>query len=154
MRKRRLISRAMFIGGTVAVLAGPAWSQEAPGERRQPDRNLTRPGDENIPGMQQGTVELSKDDMKKVEEALKAKGYDPGKIDGVVDDANRAAIRSFQKDKTLPITGTVDSRTAQELGVRIAKASDRAGTKGTPKSEGRSQGRDTDDTVPQNKNAK
>ena len=149
MRKRRLISRAMFIGGTVAVLAGPAWSQEAPGERRQPDRNLTRPGDENIPGMQQGTVELSKDDMRKVEEALKAKGYDPGKIDGVVDDANRAAIRSFQKDKTLPITGTVDSRTAQELGVRIAKASDRAGTKGTPKSEGRSQGRDTDDTVPQ-----
>ena len=156
MRKSKLISRAMFIGGTVALLAGPAWSQEAVGERRQPDRNLTRPGEnENIPGMRgQGTVELSKDDMRKVEEALKAKGYDPGKIDGVVDDANRAAIRSFQKDKTLPITGTVDSRTAQELGVRIAKASDRAGTKGTPKSEGRSQGRDTDDTVPQNKDAK
>src|SRR4030095_3012132 len=151
MRKRTLISRAMFIGGTVALLAGPAWSQQAPGERRQPDRNLTRPGDnEDVPGIRgQGTVELSKDDMRKVEEALKAKGYNPGKIDGVVDDTNRAAIRSFQKDKTLPITGTVDSRTAQELGVRIAKASDRAGTKGTPKSEGRSQGRDTDDTVPQ-----
>ena len=99
--------------------------------------------------MQQGTVELSKDDMRKVEEALKAKGYDPGKIDGVVDDANRAAIRSFQKDKTLPITGTVDSRTAQELGVSIGKASYRAGTQGSPKSEGHSQGRDTDDTVPQ-----
>ena len=154
MRKSRLISRAMFIGGTVALLAGPAWSQEAPGERRQPDRNLTRPGDENIPGMQQGTVELSKDDMRKVEEALKTKGYDPGKIDGVVDDANRAAIRSFQKDKSLPITGTVDNRTAEELGVRISKTSDSAGSKGTPKSEGRSQGRDTDDTVPQNKNAK
>ena len=154
MRKSRLISRAMFIGGTVALLAGPAWSQEAPGERRQPDKSLTRPGDENIPGMQQGTVELSKDDMRKVEEALKTKGYNPGKIDGVVDDTNRAAIRSFQKDKSLPVTGTVDKRTAQELGVSISKASDRAGTKGTPKSEGRSQGRDTDDTVPQNKNAK
>ena len=155
MRKSRLISRAMFIGGTVALLAGPAWSQEAPGERRQPDKSLTTPGDENIPGMRgQGTVELSKDDMRKVEEALKTKGYDPGKIDGVVDDANRAAIRSFQKDKSLPITGTVDNRTAEELGVRISKASGRTGTKGTPKSEGRSQGRDTDDTVPQNKNAK
>ena len=55
------------------MLAGPAWSQEAPGERRQPDRNLTRPGDnENVPGMRgQGTIELSKDDMRKVEEALK-----------------------------------------------------------------------------------
>ena len=154
MRKSRLISRAMFIGGTVALLAGPAWSQEAPGERRQPDKSLTTPGDENIPGMQQGTVELSKDDMRKVEEALKTKGYNPGKIDGVVDDTNRAAIRSFQKDKSLPVTGTVDKRTAEELGVSISKASDRAGTKGTPKSEGRSQGRDTDDTVPQNKNAK
>ena len=50
MRKRRLISRAMFIGGTVAVLAGPAWSQEAPGERRQPDRNLTRPGEREYSG--------------------------------------------------------------------------------------------------------
>ena len=152
MRKSRLISRAMFIGGTVALLAGPAWSQEAPGERRQPDRNLTRPGDnENIPGTRElGTVELSKNDMRIVEEALKAKGYNPGKIDGVVDDANRAAIRSFQKDKSLPVTGTVDKRTAEELGVSISKAADRAGTKGTPKSEGR----DTDDTVPQNKNAK
>ena len=112
MRKNRLISRAMFIGGTVALLAGPAWSQEAPGERRQPDKTLTRPGDnEDVPGMRgQGTVELSKDDMKNVEEALKAKGYDPGKIDGVIDDANRAAIRSFQKTKVfrspkLSITG-------------------------------------------------
>jgi peptidoglycan hydrolase-like protein with peptidoglycan-binding domain len=156
MRKSKLISRAMFIGGTVALLAGPAWSQEAPGERRQPDKSLTRPGDnENIPGTrEQGTVELSKNDMRIVEEALKAKGYNPGKIDGVVDDTNRAAIRSFQKDKSLPVTGTVDKRTAEELGVSISKASDRAGTKGTPKSEGRSQGRDTDDTVPQNKNAK
>ena len=44
-----LISRAMFIGGTVALLASPAWSQEAPGERR--------PGDnENVPGTRgQGT---------------------------------------------------------------------------------------------------
>ena len=78
--------------------------------------------------------------MRKVEEALKTKGYDPGKIDGVVDDANRAAIRSFQKDKSLPITGTVDNRTAEELGVRISKASDRTGTKGTPQKRGVARG--------------
>ena len=50
MRKSRLISRAMFIGGTVALLAGPAWSQEAPGERRQPDKTLTRPGGREYSG--------------------------------------------------------------------------------------------------------
>jgi peptidoglycan hydrolase-like protein with peptidoglycan-binding domain len=156
MKKNQLISRALFIGGAVALLAGPAWSQDAPGEKRQPDRNLTRPGEnENVPGMRgQGTVELSKNDMRMVEEALKAKGYSPGKIDGVVDDANRAAIRSFQKDKNLPITGTIDKRTADELGVSISKTSDRTGTKGTPKSEGGSQGRTSDDTIPKSNSAK
>ena len=80
MRKSKLISRAMFIGGTVALLAGPAWSQEAVGERHQPDKTLTRPGgSKNIPGMQQGTVELSKDDMRKVEEGVKSQGRPPGK---------------------------------------------------------------------------
>jgi peptidoglycan hydrolase-like protein with peptidoglycan-binding domain len=156
MKKNQLISRALFIGGMMALLAGPAWSQDAPGEKRQPDRNLTRPGEnQDVPGMHgQGTVELSKNDMRMVEEALKAKGYSPGKIDGVVDDANRAAIRSFQKDKNIPVTGTLDKRTADELGVSISKTSDRTGTKGTPKSEGRSQGRTSDDTIPKSNDAK
>ena len=53
-------SRAIFIGSAVTLLAAPVWSQEVPGERKQPDRNLTRPseGEENIPGVRgQGTPE-------------------------------------------------------------------------------------------------
>ena len=117
MSLRKGVFRAVLFGGTVAMFANPVWSQEAPGEHRQPDRNLTRPGDnENIPGMHgEETTELSKSDMRMVEEALKSKGYNPGKVDGVADDANRAAIRSFQKDKGLPITGMGDKRTADEL---------------------------------------
>ena len=122
--RRGGLLRAVVFGGTVAIFATPVWSQEAPGEHRQPDSNLDRPGDnENIPGMHsQGTTELSKGDMLKVKEALKSKGYSPGKTDGVADDATRTAIRSFQKDKGLPITGMVDKHIADELGVRITQS--------------------------------
>jgi len=150
MRKDKSMLAVLLLGGAVGLVASPAWSQEVPGERRQPDKRLTRPGDnENIPGMrEQGTPELSKNDMRMVEEALKSKGYNPGSIDGVADDAARTAIRSFQKDNGLPMTGTIDQRTAERLGVTIGA---HPSTSDRPVSEPpspRSQGRDTDQNVP------
>jgi peptidoglycan hydrolase-like protein with peptidoglycan-binding domain len=123
MKKRKSFVGAIVLSSAVGFVSGPVWSQEAPGETRQPDPNLTRPGrsEEGIPGAhQKGTPELSKNDMQKVEEALQAKGYKVGKIDGTADDDARKAIRSFQKDSGLPITGMVDQRTADRLGVRIS----------------------------------
>lgn len=153
VRKHKSILKAILVGGIVGAMATPVWAQEVPGEHRQPDPYLTRPGDnEDIPGVRgQGTVELSKNDMRMVEEALKSKGYNPGSVDGVADDANRSAIRSFQQDSGIPITGAVDKRTADKLGVSISSrssASNPAGFKGSPTSEGRSQGRDSDQNVP------
>jgi phage tail-like protein len=66
-----------------------------------------------------GPPALSKRDMTAVEEALQAKGYTPGEIDGVADDEAHAAIRAFQKDNGLPMTGMVDQKTADRLGVKI-----------------------------------
>ena len=100
MKKNQLVSNALFSSEVRwrcwQVQHGRRMRQE---KNREPDRNLTRPGEnENVPGMHgQGNIQVSKNDMRMVEEALKAKGYSPGKIDGVVDDANRAAIRSFPK---------------------------------------------------------
>jgi hypothetical protein len=65
------------------------------------------------------TPELSENDMRAVEEALQAKGYKPGKIDGIADDETRSAIRAFQKDNKLLVTGVVDQKTADHLGVTI-----------------------------------
>jgi peptidoglycan hydrolase-like protein with peptidoglycan-binding domain len=59
--------------------------------------------------------------MKAVEEALRAKGYEVGQIDGVADDDARAAIRAFQQDAGIPITGMVDQRTADRLDVAILR---------------------------------
>jgi peptidoglycan hydrolase-like protein with peptidoglycan-binding domain len=46
------------------------------------------------------------------------------RINGVPDDHARKAIRSFQQDNGLSITGMVDQRTADKLGVRISKSND------------------------------
>jgi hypothetical protein len=123
MQKRTVIG-AMILSGAVGLVS-PAWSQEAPGETHQPYPNLTRPGrsEESVPGIHQGgTPELSKNDMRVVEEALEAKGYEVGRVDGIADDSARQAIRSFQEDNGLPITGMVDQRTADKLDVRISKS--------------------------------
>jgi peptidoglycan hydrolase-like protein with peptidoglycan-binding domain len=127
MKRKKSVVGAIILSGAVGLASSPVWSQEAPGETRQPNPNQTRPGrgENDIPGAsQKGTPELSRNDMKKVEEALHAKGYKVGKIDGTADDDARKAIRSFQQDSGMPVTGMVDQRTADRLGVRLsAKAS-------------------------------
>lgn len=116
MQKRKSMVRAILLSGAVGLLSTPAWSQEAPGRTRQPDS--TRPGsDQDISGVGQ----LSKNDMKTVEEALQANGFKVGRVDGVADEETRRSIRSFQQENGLPITGTVDQRTANKLGVKISK---------------------------------
>lgn len=126
MQRRKVKSvviGSIILSGAVGLIT-PAWSQEAPGETHQPYPNLTRPGrgEESVPGIHQGgTPELSRKDMKAVEEALRAKGYEVGQIDGVADDDARAAIRAFQQDAGIPITGMVDQRTADRLDVAISR---------------------------------
>jgi hypothetical protein len=44
MKKRKSFVGAIVLSSAVGFVSGPVWSQEAPGETRQPDPNLTRPG--------------------------------------------------------------------------------------------------------------
>lgn len=48
------------------------------------------------------------DTVLAVQKALKAKGYDPGKLDGVFGSKTSSAIKAMQKDANLPQTGDVD----------------------------------------------
>jgi peptidoglycan hydrolase-like protein with peptidoglycan-binding domain len=56
-------------------------------------------------------------DVKHLQETLKAKGYDPGPIDGHLGAQTRTALSEYQKANGLPTTGHVDAATAQKLGV-------------------------------------
>ncbi len=113
-----------------------------PGPRMLPERPVSRrikrkPGrDQNIPGgTEPGTPELSKNDMKAVEEALQAKGYKVGKVDGIADNDTRQAIRAFQKDSGFSMTGMVDQKTADQLGVKISSKSGGRSSSGASASE-------------------
>ena len=54
---------------------------------------------------------------KWAQEALKAKGYDPGASDGAMGPRTRAAVRNFQKAEGLRATGRLDADTRTKLGV-------------------------------------
>ena len=62
---------------------------------------------------------ISKDDVKKVQQTLKEKGYDPGPVDGVLGASTRAALRKFQKESDLRATGRLDEKTLDRLGMKI-----------------------------------
>jgi peptidoglycan hydrolase-like protein with peptidoglycan-binding domain len=59
----------------------------------------------------------NRDDIKKVQETLRDKGFDPGPIDGVMGSQTRQAISQYQKSENLPVTGHLDGETAGKLGV-------------------------------------
>ena len=87
---------------TTAMLA-----QDFPRSRAVPDSNKK--------GV---AVFVVKDEVRKVQETLRTKGYYDGKVDGVIGLRTRASIRAYQKAENLPITGQVDTRTAAGIGVR------------------------------------
>src|SRR5229473_6684842 len=72
-----------------------------------------------------------KNEITKMQETLRDKGHYLGKVDGLLGLQTRAGIRAYQKAENLPITGQVDSRTAEGLGVRPESTWD------NPKSAGR-----------------
>ena len=92
------------------------------GAGNRQDRIPTKPSEEqNIPptAEQKGTSGLSTDEMASVNRALSSKGYKPGPAGSAMTEQTREAVRAFQKDNNLPITGTIDQRTADKLGVTL-----------------------------------
>jgi hypothetical protein len=60
---------------------------------------------------------LRRENIKKAQESLNAKGFDAGPADGVLGPRTRAGIRLFQESEKLPVTGRLDAETAGKLGV-------------------------------------
>jgi hypothetical protein len=54
----------------------------------------------------------------RVQERLKAVGFDPGPVDGAFGPQTRDALRGFQNSEGLPPTGELDEQTLNALGVR------------------------------------
>ncbi|MGD9536081.1 MAG: peptidoglycan-binding protein [Alphaproteobacteria bacterium] len=57
----------------------------------------------------------SRELVREVQTGLATRGYYASEIDGLIGPATREAVRRFQADAGLPVTGTVDRRLAGEL---------------------------------------
>jgi peptidoglycan hydrolase-like protein with peptidoglycan-binding domain len=63
-----------------------------------------------------GTLDLSSDEIREVQIALKAKGFDV-EVDGVLGTRTRRALIAFQRQQGFQVSGRIDSRTVTALGV-------------------------------------
>ena len=149
MKRKKQILSAVILSGSVGLGVNSLFAQGAPGSGQpgpssQPRQTQpTIPGQPGGPGLPQtepmpgqpGTIPerverpsagdkgmvVSSDDIKKAKEALKAKGLNPGPIDGTLDSKTQQALRDFQKANKLPVTGVLDAQTAEKLGVTTEK---------------------------------
>lgn len=66
--------------------------------------------------------DIGRDEIRKVQEALKEKGFSPGAIDGRVGAHTRKALQSFQERFGIKPTGKLDNQTLFALGIVIPAA--------------------------------
>jgi len=112
------------VGGIVCILLTTGiLSQESPLSAARSDSN------------QAGVaVFVIKNEIEKMQETLREKGHYRGKVDGVIGLRTRASIRAYQMAANLPITGQIDTETAEGLGIRPESTWDKS--KGTQREVG------------------
>lgn len=64
---------------------------------------------------------LSKDNVKPVQERLKAEGVCAGPVDGELNAQTEAALRQYQEKQGIPVSGAVDEETVKQLQLRLPK---------------------------------
>jgi peptidoglycan hydrolase-like protein with peptidoglycan-binding domain len=102
---RRIVMMLMVTG---VLLTGFAFAQKGPSTPSKESGSST---------MTMIGVMPSHKEVRAVQEALRAKGYDPGPIDGVLGRKTASALKAFQKAEKLPVTGQLTSDTRSKLGV-------------------------------------
>jgi hypothetical protein len=95
-------------------------AQAVPGREPLPGQRGTIP--ERVPSpdsSSQQEMVISSEDIRRAQEALKGKGFDPGAISGRMHARTQEALRQFQTANDLPVTGVLDQKTADKLGIKL-----------------------------------
>jgi peptidoglycan hydrolase-like protein with peptidoglycan-binding domain len=154
MKQNRFVFPAVVLSSILGITLTPGWSQTKSGgssgskgsASSQTDQgssasssemksSTTGSGAESSAKGSQG--QWGKEDIKKVQEALKGKGQDPGAADGVIGAQTQKALRAFQSANGLKATGRLDAETAKALGVEGGSSSS-MGSSGASSSTGSS----------------
>lgn len=107
------ISRTVFASALFVTLAVSGWAAE---EKQAPPAKAEKMGGmDKKPEM--GKMMTGRKGNRAVQEALKAKGNDPGPIDGRMGPKTLAALKAFQEANGLKATGQLDNQTAEKLGI-------------------------------------
>ena len=141
MKQSKLVFPAVMLSGILGVTLTPGWSQTKGGSSgssgSQTDQGSPSSGSSGMKSSDTGKTRSSdtdkgtssgaessakgsqgqwaKEDIKKVQEALKEKGQDPGPADGVMGAQTQKALRAFQSKNGLKATGRLDAETAKLL---------------------------------------
>jgi peptidoglycan hydrolase-like protein with peptidoglycan-binding domain len=114
MVKNKLVFLTLLCSGLLALSSCGMWS----------DRGSGRSGERSARGSAasgQAASGQSREQITEVQQALIIKGYDPGTTDGLMGTQTQEALRKFQKENGLKVTGTVDAQTAKALGVSASE---------------------------------
>jgi peptidoglycan hydrolase-like protein with peptidoglycan-binding domain len=98
-------------------------AQALPGPEPLPGQRGTIP--ERMPSPDSGSQQemvISSEEIRRAQEALKAKGFDPGTISGRMHAGTQEALRQFQTANNLPATRILDQKTADKLGIKLRGA--------------------------------
>lgn len=131
MKLKKFTIAAAIVGGAVGLVANSVGAKDNIHSRRElpTDRYPVTIGDDSslapgVPGVtEENTSDMTTDEVRRVQQALAAEGYDPGRSDGAMTNDTRAAIREFQKDNGIVITGGLDAKTAARLGIEFSRSS-------------------------------
>ncbi|MFB3819794.1 MAG: peptidoglycan-binding protein [Candidatus Methylomirabilales bacterium] len=92
--------------------AGGAGTPSTPGTMSTPGGGASG-GAASTPGG--SAVAEDQETIRQAQQQLKAAGFTPGPVDGVMDDQTRSALRDFQRSKGLRETGQLDQETRSAL---------------------------------------
>jgi peptidoglycan hydrolase-like protein with peptidoglycan-binding domain len=105
---------------TIAVvsLALVAASTPAPAANRLQYAQATSTSAQSIEKLDMSAVpELDRAKIRRVQMALRAKGFDPGSINGVVGAKTKAAVEKYQDRFGIKATGAINNQTLFALGI-------------------------------------
>jgi cytochrome c556 len=74
-----------------------------------------------------GAEELSPEGVRLVQRALTAKGHATG-ITGKIDESTRSSLMGFQRENALPVSGALDEKTVEALGLDVSQVRPVRGT--------------------------
>jgi peptidoglycan hydrolase-like protein with peptidoglycan-binding domain len=115
-----IFSGALFLGSPAAWSAGGSEKEQTTPQAREGASSPSMESQMGSQGAQSGAhveTQAAAGDIKRVQEALKEKGHDPGPVDGILGPRTSEALKQFQQANGIEATGTLNAETKAKLGL-------------------------------------